>query len=103
MPEKRSPRAREAIAFIAANVRHYRRLRGLTQEQLAELVDVPPLRVQRVERGQADVRVGLLVDLAAALRVALGRLLRPRDASVRAPGRPKTKRARPSTALRRAR
>jgi transcriptional regulator with XRE-family HTH domain len=94
MPIGRAATAEETIAHVAANVRQLRLRRGLSQEALAELVDVPPLRIQRVERGQADVRVGLLVAFASALDVPLPRLFRAREPVERAPGRPPQKKRR---------
>ena len=93
MPQ-RLPTADEIVAFVAANVRHLRVRRGLTQEGLAELADIPPLRVQRVERGEADVRVTVLVALARALNVPLARLFNARELTERREGRPRARRPR---------
>lgn len=89
MPRGQNPTPEESVAFVAANVRHHRVRCGLTQEELAELVDVPPLRIQRVERGLADIRVTTLVALASALGVSVSALFQARKVIVRESGRPK--------------
>jgi transcriptional regulator with XRE-family HTH domain len=43
--------------------------RGLSQEELAEAAGLPPLEVRRAERGQRDLSVVALADLAQALSV----------------------------------
>jgi transcriptional regulator with XRE-family HTH domain len=91
MPPGRAPSPDESVAFVAANVRYHRLRCGLTQEALAELADVPPLRVQRIERGQADVRVRTLVGLARALGIPVSSLFRARRPAPRETGRPKSK------------
>jgi transcriptional regulator with XRE-family HTH domain len=43
--------------------------RGLTQEQLAEAAGLSVAEIRGAERGQCDLSVAALVDLAQALRV----------------------------------
>lgn len=43
--------------------------RGLSQEQLAEAAGLLPVEVRKAERGQRDLSVIALADLAEALRV----------------------------------
>lgn len=43
--------------------------RGLSQEQLAEAAGLQPVEVRKAERGQRDLSVIALADLAQALRV----------------------------------
>ncbi len=43
--------------------------RGLSQEQLAEAAGLLPAEVRGAERGQRDLSVAALADLAQALRV----------------------------------
>lgn len=85
---------RSAVAFVAANVRRVRVRRGLTQEKLAELLDVPTLRVQRIEGGIEDVRVSLLTALADVLGVSAAALLRTARPVPRTTGRPRKRKPR---------
>lgn len=94
MPRGQPATGPEVISHLAANVRRLRLRSGMTQEELAEAVDVPTLRVQRIERGEADVRISLLVALAATLAVPISRLLKPSAALDRPTGRPRQPRKR---------
>lgn len=49
--------------------------RGLSQEELAAASGLRAAEVRRVERGQRDLSVVVLADLAQALRVAPGDLM----------------------------
>ena len=51
-----------------ANIRRERTARGLTQERLAELADINPRTVQKIEAGT----ITILVTTLARLREALG-------------------------------
>lgn len=64
----------EALAAQAHNarmkkLRDFRRARGLTQVQLAELAGVNQATVSKVERGEMNVTVDTIMLLAAALDV----------------------------------
>ena len=62
-------RLEQVLASIGANVRSLRKQRELTQEQLAERADLDLRFVQRVEHGQTNLSVAVLVSLARALGV----------------------------------
>lgn len=49
------------------NVRHYRKLKNLTQEKLAEMIDVSPKHLGVIERGEAFVSAELLEKLSSFL------------------------------------
>lgn len=51
--------------------------RGLTQEQLAERVEIAVRYLQAVEAGRQNVTIGTVAHLAAALRVAPEELFKP--------------------------
>jgi transcriptional regulator with XRE-family HTH domain len=78
----------EALARVAANLRHWRRTRGLTQAALAEAVEVEPLAIRSLEGSRQRPSFPLLVRLAVALRIDLGELFRQREMPVRPRGRP---------------
>jgi transcriptional regulator with XRE-family HTH domain len=58
---------------IGANVRRLRTARGLTQEQLAELIDSDQPYVSEIEGGLINLTADILQSLAVALGVT------PRD------------------------
>ena len=82
-------RLEQVLTSIGANVRALRTERKLTQGELAERADLDLRFVQRVEYGQTNLSVAVLVALAHALGV------KPEDFF--APARlPAARRGRPS-------
>jgi transcriptional regulator with XRE-family HTH domain len=69
-------RGREALTYIAANVRRARARLGMTQERLAEAAELDLRFLQRVERGTANPSAVTLVALADALGVTPGALFK---------------------------
>lgn len=65
------------------NVRRYRLEKKLTQEALAELVDVNASAITRIESGERGVSVPTLIALAKALGVSCDALLCKEDAPSR--------------------
>lgn len=62
-------------SILGQNVIRLRGVRGLTQEKLAELVDVDRRYIQRIEAGTANPGIDVLVRLKLALAVSWTRLL----------------------------
>ncbi|GHO98368.1 hypothetical protein KSF_084160 [Reticulibacter mediterranei] len=60
---------------IGQHLQHIRRIKGVTQEELAELIDVSVGWVSRVERGVNLPNLKLLFRIAKALRVQVNELL----------------------------
>ncbi|HVT28205.1 MAG TPA: helix-turn-helix transcriptional regulator [Lacipirellulaceae bacterium] len=58
--------------LIAANIRYYRSLRGLTREMLAKRVDMSPGRLRCYETGQSSIGAAGLLQIARALEVPIG-------------------------------
>lgn len=56
---------------VGDKVRHYRNLKGLTQEQLAELVDTYGTYIGRLERGEQNVQLETLEKIADALQISV--------------------------------
>lgn len=52
-----------------------REVRGLTQEKLAELVDVDRRHIQRIEAGTANPGIDVLAGLKSALKTDWAELL----------------------------
>lgn len=65
-------------------VRHHRKARGLTLEELGELVGRPAPYLSQLENGKKEPKLGLINDLAVALEVPVGVLLDPEPPSRRA-------------------
>lgn len=56
-------------ASFGRRIRYLRRRRGLTQEQLAELSEVSPEYISKIERGAASPSFTVIALIARALRV----------------------------------
>ncbi|MEO6775471.1 MAG: helix-turn-helix transcriptional regulator [Kofleriaceae bacterium] len=81
-------RAPDRLKWLAANIRQLRERRGWTQEQLAEAASLATRYVQTLESPQANPRAGILLAVADALAVDVGRLFKPAVYQAREPGRP---------------
>jgi transcriptional regulator with XRE-family HTH domain len=76
-------------ARLGLRIVELRTLRELTQEQLAELVRLERRQMQRVEAGDANLKLETLILFAAALRCEFSELFRaPARSTRRKPGRP---------------
>jgi transcriptional regulator with XRE-family HTH domain len=60
---------------MGRNVRRQRLASGLTQEKLAELADLAPRTVQKIEAGQLDLLATTIVRLRLAVRCRYDDLL----------------------------
>ena len=60
---------------LGKNIRKYRRLAEITQEQLAEFCDCSHSHLGAIEQGKVNVSVELLVKIANVLRVTADQLL----------------------------
>ncbi|WP_028563637.1 helix-turn-helix domain-containing protein [Paenibacillus pinihumi] len=61
---------------IGEQVRHYRTLKGWTQEQLAEVLDSQGPYISRVERGEQNLQLQTLEKIADALHISVFALFR---------------------------
>jgi len=57
--------------LLGAQIREIRKARGLTQEQLAEMIDVEQKHVSRIESGKNYPSIDRLEKMAAALNASL--------------------------------
>ena len=71
---KRQPPAAELLA-IGATVRRHRLAKDWIPEKLAQESGLTRITVINVERGERDLRVGTLIDLARALGLRVADLL----------------------------
>lgn len=62
------------LKLVGAKIRAVRRKRGLTQEQLAEMIDTQHSYIGYVERGEQNLTLLTLEKIAKALKVDFGRL-----------------------------
>ena len=77
------------LRAVGRRVGELRRERGLTQEQLAEILELSVRYVQFVESGEENLTVTTLVKIANGLRVPVADLFAPPTKPKPGPGRPK--------------
>lgn len=65
----------DVVKLLGVNVRHHRKQKGMTQEELAALADMERSYVSDLERGTRNPSVAALGRLAAALEVKPSELL----------------------------
>lgn len=61
--------------IIAANVRHFRGMKGISQEELAHLTDLDRTYISGIERGVRNPTIRVLEKIAIALDVDICRLI----------------------------
>ena len=64
----------DLLATLGRNVKRYRKLAGLTQGELAEMVGLHRTSVTNIERGIQDTPVSQLTVIGAVLGVSLSKL-----------------------------
>jgi len=60
---------------LGGKVRHYRKLRGMTQEELAEKVGVAPAHIANIERGNKGASVEVLRHICRHLQIGMADVL----------------------------
>jgi len=63
---------------IGLNILYYRKERGITQMQLAEMTSYSRNHIQQIETARATPSVGALLDIAAALNIPVTKLFETR-------------------------
>ena len=61
--------------ILAANVRHFRGIKGISQEELAHRTDLDRTYISGIERGVRNPTIKVLERLAIALDVDICRLI----------------------------
>ena len=69
------------MAIVGTNLKFYRTMRHMTQEELAEKVGVSISFCANIERGTKGVSMFVLRDLADALGITVNQLLYDRNAN----------------------
>jgi transcriptional regulator with XRE-family HTH domain len=64
-----NPRDIKGIQTVGANIRKYRKLQNLSQQDLANLLDTDLSQVNRIELGKINTTVSMLYAIAAILKV----------------------------------
>jgi XRE family transcriptional regulator, regulator of sulfur utilization len=67
--------ANPAAANLATNIRHLREARGMTQEQMARISDIPRPTWANLESGQSNPTLSVLIKVANSLQVPLEELI----------------------------
>lgn len=85
-PEFRAEWERTAVArWLAVEVAHYRAVHGLSQRQLADLLDVHQSDVARMESGEHNPTLDRLIRVAKGLDIELMIDIRPRERAAKLP------------------
>ncbi|MDD2534856.1 MAG: helix-turn-helix transcriptional regulator [Eubacteriales bacterium] len=69
----------DLIQILATNLKRIRAERGLSQEKLAEIVDLHRTYISGIERGTRNVSIRNIEKIAAALGVRASSLLEEAD------------------------
>ena len=69
----------EKYRSLGPNVSYYRRRRGLTQERLAEIVDIDRTHVGNLELARAGTSLDVIFRISDALEVPVHKLFEFRD------------------------
>jgi transcriptional regulator with XRE-family HTH domain len=72
----RSP-SKKLVTTLANNVRHLRKMKNISQEELADLCEIHRTYIGSVERSERNVTLSTLELLANALGVSVTQLLTP--------------------------
>ncbi len=73
----------DLAARLAANIKHLRSLRGLTQQQMARLSTLPRATWANLESGAANPTLAVLLKVAGALQVSVEELISAPRATTR--------------------
>ena len=64
---------------LGLNIAYYRKLRGLSQERLAELADISRTHMSRIETADCAVSLDVVFTIADALRVEPYKLFQSKE------------------------
>lgn len=64
-----NPRDTKGIKTVGTNIRKYRKLQNLSQQDLANLLDTDLSQVNRIELGKINTTVSMLYAIAEILKV----------------------------------
>jgi len=70
---------REKYKFLGLNIAYYRKEKGLSQSQLAELVNISRTHMSRIETADCAVSLDVVFDICDALCIKPSKLFDFRD------------------------
>lgn len=70
---------REKYKFLGLNIAYFRKEKGLSQSQLAELVNISRTHMSRIETADCAVSLDVVFDICDALRIKPYKLFDFRD------------------------
>ena len=65
--------------YVLPRIREIRKLRGLTQKQVANRIGMEQTQYSRYERGENEIKVNVLIDICKALNISADYLLNLND------------------------
>lgn len=65
--------------YVLPRIREIRKLRGLTQKQVASRIGMEQTQYSRYERGENEIKVNVLIDICKALNISADYLLNLND------------------------
>lgn len=65
----------ELLKKFGLNVKFARMRKGLTQEQLAELMDINWTYIAKIETGKINMSLGKILEIAKVLQIDINKLL----------------------------
>ena len=68
---------RAAVGALAWNVREWRTFRGATINRIAEVAELHPRTIQKIEAGEENVSLTTIVRVAFALKIDMRDLFAP--------------------------
>lgn len=75
-PKQPNPRNQKLIEQFASNVRKYRNAKGLTMDQLADLVGVQKGAIVTIELAKVNTTISTATAISIALGVSLDELIK---------------------------
>lgn len=70
---------REKYKFLGLNIAYYRKEKGLSQSQLAELVNISRTHMSRIETADCAVSLDVVFDICDTLQIKPSKLFDFRD------------------------
>lgn len=67
------------LCKLGVTIKKYRLLAGLSQEALSEIIECDKNTIGRIERGESDFKISMLMRLAQGLNIKVTRLSREID------------------------
>lgn len=73
-PKRKNIRDNEFLIELGIHFRKVREKKGLTQQELADRIDVEVMQVSRIERGTVNTSICMIKEIADNLNIQLSEL-----------------------------